>query len=444
MPLPSATPLLPAGPPTASLPVRGSARENSDHLVLMAPGPYGGLYVLIPARGAPATLTLLDSSGNPNPGWPIEIGGATWCDQLLSVGDGSVRAICTGENPDGNMYPPIDAYAFDENARLRLGWPVTVEASFVTGRVVGDDLALFTIVPHGDVIEEGKPWGDGGLVTIGAYGAESAGARVPLNDECCSYWAVSPDGIAYGTQPTEASNWMVAVDATGIRAGWPISLDDAISGLSFRADGRVAVVLSSLVRSESRVLVLDRDADPTVSLDLPMATAVYSEDVGGCGVGSAQAPVVTEDGTVIVYSELDTHVYAVDASPTVMPGWPFDSGAAIDRARPGFESEHEAGYCPPPVPPAVARDSTLYLALEARSATVGGSLVAVGRDGRVLPGWPVELKRPDAEFWSVMVGSDGTAHALAIEPESGGKSSASIVAIARDSSVIWTTTIIDP
>jgi len=443
-PVPSTGPLLPAGPASASLPVRGSARENSDHLVLMAPGPQGGLYVLIPARGAPATLALFDSSGNLRPGWPAEIGGATWCDHLLPAADGSVRTICTGENPDGNMYSPIDAYAFDENGRLRLGWPVAVQGSFVSGRVIGDDLALFTSVPFSDVIEEGQPSSDGGVVTIAPDGAISAGARVPLDWSCCRGWAVSPDGIAYGTELKDGSSSIIALDGSGIRTGWPITLDDSISGTSFRADGRVAVVLGSLVRSESRVVVLDRDAKLTSSAELPIATALFTGDTGGCSVGSPQAPIVAEDGTVIVYSELDTHIYAVDSSPAVLVGWPFDSGVAIDRARPGLETEHEAGFCPGPVPPAVGRDGTLYLALERRSATVGGSLVAVGRDGRVLPGWPVELERPGAEFWSVVVGPDGTAQALAIEPESGGRSSATILAIAADSSVIWTTTIIEP
>jgi len=60
------------------------------------------------------------------------------------------------------------------------------------------------------------------------------------------------------------------------------------------------------------------------------------------------------------------------------------------------------------------------------------------------PGWPVEPKRPGSEFWSVVVGSDGTAYALAIEPETGDASSASILAIAPDSIVLWTTTIIEP
>jgi hypothetical protein len=443
-PVPSATPLLPAGPASASLPVRGSAREYASRLVQMAPGPYGGLYVLIPARQAPATLVLLDSSGNPAPGWPVVVPRATSCDKLLPVADGSVRLICTLENPDGNMYDPIAAYAFDENARMRVGWPVQIQASSATGRVVGNDLALVTIVPLGDVIEEGQPSMESGLVTIGPDGTTSAGARVPIDFNCCISWAVGTDGIAYGTGSSDGSSAMVALDGTGIRPGWPITLDDAISEASIRADGRVAVVLGSLVRSESRVIVLDRDARISTTAQIPLQTALYSDDTGGCTVGSPQAPVVAEDGTVIVYSELNTSLYAVDSSPSVMPGWPIDSGTSLDRPRPGTESEHEAGYCPGPVPPAIALDSTLYLARENASGTVGGSLLAVGRDGRVVPGWPVELKRPGSEFWSVVVSPNGTAHALAFETEAGGRSSATILAIAADSDVIWTRTIIEP
>jgi hypothetical protein len=89
-------------------------------------------------------------------------------------------------------------------------------------------------------------------------------------------------------------------------------------------------------------------------------------------------------------------------------------------------------------------DGTLIPALEARNTKVGGDLVAVGVDGRVRAGWPVELKRPGAAFWSVAVASDGTAYALAIEPESGGKSWASILAIAPDSAIRYSATIIDP
>ncbi len=82
--------------------------------------------------------------------------------------------------------------------------------------------------------------------------------------------------------------------------------------------------------------------------------------------------------------------------------------------------------------------------LQARNDKVGGSLIAVGPDGRERAGWPVALTRPGAEFWNVAVGSDGTVFALVIEPEAREAYSASILAIAPDSTVLYTTTIIEP
>jgi hypothetical protein len=86
----------------------------------------------------------------------------------------------------------------------------------------------------------------------------------------------------------------------------------------------------------------------------------------------------------------------------------------------------------------------IYLPLLASSEGVGGSLVAVGVDGRVRSGWPLELTRPGSEFWSVVAGPDGTVYALAIEPEAADTSSATILAIAPDSSVIYSATIVEP
>ncbi len=137
-------------------------------------------------------------------------------------------------------------------------------------------------------------------------------------------------------------------------------------------------------------------------------------------------------------------IIALDPSLKTLSGWPFEPSAALAHARPGLESEHEAGYCPGSVPPAVGPDGTLYLALEAPDARSGGSLVAVGPNGKIRAGWPVGLKRPGSEFWSVVVGSDGTVYALAIEPEAGKQSSATVLAIAPDSTVRSRTTIVEP
>lgn len=446
-----ASPSLPPLPATASLPVRASARENSSHSVLMAPGPQGDLYVLIPMRTAPAVLALLDSSGRPRAGWPVAVPGATFCDHLLPVEDGSVRIVCTMENPDGNMFDPIGAFAFGRNGRLLAGWPVSIEGFFITGQVAGDTLTLFTSQSLGDVEVEGQPSFDGGLLTVRADGELEVGVRATDVGHCCT-WRVSPDGIAYGVVPPfeyqrEARvSRILGADGSGVRAGWPVSFGGITSGPSFGREGQIAVTVASADTSTSRVLVFEPGGKVVSARSpaLPISTAEYTGDTGGCTVGSPRAPVVAHDGTTFVYSELDTAIFAVDPSLSTIPGWPFEPDASITVPRPGLESEHEAGYCPVPAIPAVGPGRTLYLPLDARDPTVGGRLVAVGLDGRVLPGWPVDLQRAGSEFWSVVVGPEGTAYALAVEPEGAGRSSATILAIAPDSTIRYRTTIVEP
>ena len=444
----AASPSLPPLPASADLPVRGSARENSDHPVLMAPGPEGGLYVHIPMRTAPAVLALLDSTGKPRAGWPVAVPGATFCDHLLPADDGSVRIVCTMENPDGNMFDPMGAFAFEPNGRLLAGWPVSIDGFFVAAGLVGDDLTLFVSQSLGDVEVEGQPSMSGGLVTIARDGRVEDGARATDIGHCCT-WKIGPDGIAYGVASgLDASDVRVsrilALDHHGVRAGWPVSFGGVTSGPAFGPDGRIAVTIADA--SLSRVLAFEPGGTDVSarSAHLPVATAEYSEDTGGCTVGSPQAPVVTHDGTTFVYSELNSAIYAIDRSLRTIPDWPFEPDVPRAVARPGLESEHEAGYCPTSVVPAVGPDRTLYLALQAPDTTVGGRLLAVGLDSQLRPGWPVDLLRPGSEFWSVVVGPDGTVYALAIEPESGDSSSATILAIAPDSTVRYRTTIVEP
>jgi hypothetical protein len=70
--------------------------------------------------------------------------------------------------------------------------------------------------------------------------------------------------------------------------------------------------------------------------------------------------------------------------------------------------------------------------------------VAIAPDGTVRPGWPVYLTKAGAAFWSVDVGADGTVYALAVEPETGRMTSATILAIAPDSTVRYRTTVVEP
>ena len=62
----------------------------------------------------------------------------------------------------------------------------------------------------------------------------------------------------------------------------------------------------------------------------------------------------------------------------------------------------------------------------------------------MIDGWPVTLTRRGSEFWSIVVGPDGTAYAMAIEPEPNGSHSATILAIAPDSDIRYNVTIVEP
>ena len=422
----------------------------------MAPGPDGTLLVSIPRPGG-SVLAPLDRSGSPRLGWPITVRDSTVCGLLLPLEDGSVRVVCTLENPEGNMYSPIRAFAFDRESRAMTGWPVDLAGPAVTGRTVGDVLTLSETFGS-DVITEGQPSHTVRLATVAADGAFRSGAEVPMfpiwpwpGDR----WSVGPDGIVYGViadggsgQPGVAEESQItALDLSGERAGWPIRIDGIASGPAFGSGGQIVVTVGSFVGRTSRVLAFDRDgqAISARSTELPIATGVLWEfGVDGpydCGVPSPRPPLITQDGTIFVFSEIDEAIFALDASLEVMSGWPVNAGP-LERPNPWLG--HDGITCPSLALPAAGPDGTLYLALQARGSSVGGSLVAVGPDGRVRPGWPVELPRPGAEFWSVVVGSDGTIYALAIEPEPGEASSATILAIAPDSTVLYTTTIIEP
>jgi len=443
----------PSLPPEASatLPVHGSARAIGEQ-ILIAPGPGGTLFVSIP-RPDGSVLAFLDERGQPRPGWPISVENTTACDTLLPVDDGSVRVIC-----DATDLPPpelhgVDArtHALDVVGQPMAGWPIELLPELHTARVVGTVMTLLQRIPWGDVGQEGQPDGELRIDTIAPDGDLETGTPAEWFGGCCA-WEIGPDGRAYGIElvsgmaegEAEVSE-ITALELAGIPAGWPASFDGIASGPAFGSGGRTVVTVGSYVRRTSRIIAFDRAGRAVTSAELPIATGALLEfGVDGtyeCGVPSPRPPLVAADGTIFVFSEVDTATLAIDASLELMRGWPYQPLAPfVDRYAP-TEGDLTCGSL---ALPAVGLDSTLYLPLQARDESVGGSLVAVGPDGRVRPGWPVELRRPGSEFWSVTVGSDGTAYALAIEPEAGGASSASILAIAPDSTVRWTTTVVDP
>jgi hypothetical protein len=443
-----ASPTLPSSPASVALPIRGDARTISVVPIELAPGPDGGVYVAIPVRSGPALLLLLDRAGRPRPGWPVAIKGTSSCGRPFPVSDGSVRIGCsTRDLPHPGLdNPEVDAFSFDADGRLADGWPVKLGAPTAYG--MGPDLTAVVERRSDDPSTGGVLSHEAAVTTVDAGAGVQTGTWVALDlDRFGDRWAVGPDGVAYSVRETDEDverSVITAMDVAGLRAGWPVTVEGFGSVAGFGSDGQITVLFGSAKRHTSHVSVFNGEGKGVTSGVLPFVTAERTGETGGCSVGEPQAPVVAPNGTIFAYSELDPSVYSLTPSLAVKQGWPFEPATSLATARAGLESEHEAGYCPTPVVPGVGSDGTLVLALEARTSKLGGSLVAVGEDGRVRTGWPVELKRAGAEFWSVIAGPDGTAFALAIEPEPGGKSSASILAIAPDSTVRWTTTIVDP
>jgi hypothetical protein len=432
-----------APPATSQILVRGSARELSENAVLMAPTRDGRLYVEVPSRAPGSTvLTRFDSEGRSAPGWPVTLAGATYCAAPMPVADGSVRMLCTLQNTTGGQ-DSGRAFAFDDSGRALPGWPVEIDDPVVTGRLIGDSLRVLANVAI-DTEDEESP-AEWFLLSIDAAGVTTNGVVMPKS-ECCPMVAIGPDGAAYAVTPgfpSATRSQITAFDMDGVLPRFPTAVVGVASGVSFDADGNIWVLSAHPADRTSRVLMVF----DTGSVPLPFAAADPATDqTGGCESTAVLSPLMPSDrnGLIVEYSDVDETIFAVNRNLDTAKGWPFTLPDPLVHPRPGAEFEHEAGYCPGPLAPIVGPDGTVYLALQAHRSSRGGSLVAVGPDGRVRAGWPVGLKRAGAEFWSIAVGPDKTVYAIAYEPAAGGTSTATVLAIAPDSTIVYRTTIIAP
>ena len=417
----------------------------------MAPGPDGSLFVSIP-RADGSILARLDRTGRLRAGWPVTIKDTSECALLFAVDDGSVRTVCDATDlPEPELEArDVRAYAFDAEGRLMPGWPVQLPPG-ATGSLVGNALTLLVQQPITDTPATGQVSSRAWLATYAADGSLRRGNEVPLLEPCCGViWSVGPDGVAYGVETLResedgaaVSNRIDVIDHSGARDGWPEPFAGTPSGPGFGSGGRIIVSTGSISRDTSRLLAFSTGgtgvAASSPELPIPTTEAVA---IGDCSGARPLPPLVAEDNTAFLYSALDDDVFAIDPAMKTMPGWPYRPATPL--VRPDSRYVKEDAFCPGFAAPSLAPDRTLYLPLQARDATVGGSLVAVDPAGKVAAGWPVELKRPGSEFWAVVVGPGGTAFALAVEAESSTTSSASILGISPDSTVVYRTTIMDP
>jgi hypothetical protein len=430
----------------------------------MAPGPAGGLYVLIDApqvllAGPPsrAVLALLDAGGQPRPGWPIQLIGWNCADPngaeraWSAAADGSTRLVCTNDIA-WELATRHVAFAFDAAGRVMPGWPVELPAGDLTSppQVVGTELRVLQheFAPsNGDGSPQAGAWW---VTAMAADGTIRQGVRYDVPDMVPYQDArLGSDGAAYllsttGTPGAEITS-IVALDIGGVRDGWPLKEQGILSHPAIGPQGRVYVVQTqgtgASIRSQTLVF------EPN-GLDVPIGSAALplparTEWTGEGADFFLAAPMVASDGTVFLPGERGGRsvVYAIDPSGSPMQGWPtsLEAGLQIQGTCPALGNATGCGKWS--ASPTVGPDGTLYLLLAAVSGKAGGSIVAIAPDGHVRPGWPVRLPAAGAGFWSAVVGLDGTVYAMAVEP-SAGSSSRTLYAIDPDGTVRARTPII--
>ena len=446
----------PSPPPAAAWQPAPNALPVASGTAQLAAGPDGGTYVLVSTAGdatagrpVRSVLALLAASGNPQPGWPLAVDG-WYCDDPSgrpmppeTTSDGSVTVGChSAETADGSVWTSVSR--FDTTGRRVGSWSYRGE---VAGRlrIVDDRLLLVTNEPT-----ERQVTGPGGAVEtrslvvhwiqeVSEDGTVRSGVRVEM-DDADWYSAIGPDGTAYHVNRVDGV--ITAFDMDGQRAGWPVRLGGPPFRPRIRARRARLRGRGVIRRGATRLVSLGRDGSVEWRTD-PLALAGASSRTGGGPFGPL-APLVMEDGTAIVIGESGGRavLYAIDPTGRVKTGWPHRS--ATPPAWQGACAADAADCGVWRSIPAVGADGAVYVPLAAPDAQIGGTMEGVDPDGHALAGWPMHLARRGAAFWSVAVGTDGTAFCLAVEPETGGTTSATIVAIARDGTVRSRTTVIQP
>jgi hypothetical protein len=429
-PLPSVGPL--PIPTAASFPTTsGSA--------WMGASPDGGTWVMTVHDGGsvadPTSVSvvgLIDSSGRPRPGWPIALTG--WrCGEdgppraLPVASDGSIRLICAEDNASGG--PQRHAgFAFDAAGRALPGWPVELPGTGLTtsAMVVGDELRVvaseIASLDGQTSPEQAAAWW---LVAVSANGDVRLGRRYEVADAAGSFDVrIAADGIAYRLAFTVSADTVrteiTAFDLDGVRPGWPVTVDGITSQPAIGPNGALVVVrLTKGQQVTAQVLSIAPTGGNAVvaSGDLPLDPFADRTGAGSVLI----APIVAGDGGVWVVGTFGSTKPSV---VRIVPGTGI--GPRISLAMPlqpqGSCSAQDTGCGVWRSLPVAGADGTLYVPESAvgegggLTSSAGGSLVALGPDGKTSAGWPVFLPDSMAGYWSLLSRSDGTVDAFAVVP----------------------------
>lgn len=452
-----------AGPPAAWRPVAQSAESGS---VAMTPGTNGRLFVAIDRSSSTATHSAVvagfDSRGRLLPGWPRTLRGWTHCWIGAVLTDGSVRLVCSGPDPAAPGESLVRAFAFSAAGRRLAGWPVDLT------KALGTDYRDYNkAVVVGSRLFVLMGWGRLRLVRIAADGAVTAGKAVDLqlpeatsDEEPFPHWtrALGSDGTAFAVRKVfdggAVTSSITAFGLDGVRAGWPVRISGNASVPTVGPRGRAYVVVGDADWRSAWVRVFERDGTRVNGWSPRLAVVPESAWRGaGAPIEGPAPPIVARDGSAWLVGERvgvpGMKAWALTPTGSVRSGWPVRSDSHVSDAG---RCDCSTGCGTGRVDPVAGPGGVLYVALDARTRTVGGRIAALDLRGRNRPGWPITLAGAGATFWSIAVGPNGTVYALAVEPERRSessfctivKSSATILAIAPSGAIRYRLTVVDP
>lgn len=420
-----------AAPP---LPVRGFVDAT-----LLSPGPDGGVYAAIPVDQY-VVVALIGTDGAVQPGWPVRLD-TDWCTALVTAGDGSLRAACSKrQTEEGLQAPVLRIHGLRNDGHLLPGWPVDVESGSAI-EALGNQVEVIVRPYGGDVMEEGDV--EPALLAMISQSGEVRLGTEEVEVACCQSSVVPGPGLGYVVNRSyENSEYTSEIIAFGLDGeAWRAGIDGIASDPSFDDLGNAHLSVWTDRFDAARIVVFDTTGRllPTAADDLPiMPTNGWS----GAGYEYPSAPIVAGDGTTNVIENIErTSIFAIDPSGAPRDGWPYHTATGLEES--GQCSSLDTGCGVFIVTPQAGPDGTLYVALQPSGPATGGSLIALAPNGQMRPGWPVGLRRPNGQFWDIVVGTDGGVWSLAVEPEAGGYS-ATLLSIAPDSTVRGRATIVEP
>jgi len=369
-PTPSATPALSPSPAAVASATARPDPSPSSPTAAASGLPAGWHHGLI-CREDDSTgcqLHLYDAAGREQPGWPRDLVGGCWPENLAVGTDGVAYIACRIDDQQ------VLFSAVDVGGTSVPGWPIRATGYPLRVEVGRDGTAYFGTVDEG---------GDG-VLSIHAFGPDGhPGAGWPTALPKTADFTLAPDGIVVGwwyedveeetldLQATRTKYTMIGPDGRTLPGRWPITSIRTATVPVITQDG-------SLFYTSATGKVWGHDRSGNIidgwPYQLPYGVPPELRPDG-------RLMFIVGGGTSAGGTTSDSEVIVLTTAGRMASGWPYRASASLDGPMCCID-------CGPYLPHAVSADGTLYIAPWDKD---GAQVVALDRRGRVATGWPYRL-----------------------------------------------------